>query len=611
MAKLFTTHDRKLTQEFEHFDKMKNVQITKIIQTGGGGGGGSVTINDLNQRVPLSRLLTINGTTNQITCDIPAQDLSTDRVFTLSLPQDIATTSDVSFATINATTAIKLGTVDINTSGTLSNIPYLNKANQFSQKQTILYNAGYFDSLFDLKKDQYDYMKFGYSEPGLIGANMLMYNPSQYTLDYATLLGVRVTGGGPSIESYGILQLRKMATLNTYLTSFGRSYFLDPVSVGKSTGTEAFEVEGKIVSSSSMSASAFLIGANDINTTGTLSNVAYKGQNNSFTTDQSIAGKIFLTGASKGIYSGTGGAEGESTGAVFISASNSGSGTITRGADIGVYGNNATSEAGNIILRTGNIAGSSVKIISKGNANNNFTIDENGNVSVKNATITEAFNVTGNIKASGTVTLGGTTNNLITPTVRLRSSSTIGVVENIGGGPLNVYGGSSSSSQELVLGANYTTHTRIAGLLKLGAAGAGQMIVTNTVTGEDYGSIGVCGGGSASNTRGAYVIVRGNNHATEPGRLFLSSGNVTDSSITIAFKGSERIGVKDATPTQIDFTGSGIFSSTLTTTQFRLSALNTAPSGPTDTGTLGEVRVTTTAIYICTATNTWKSVAIA
>lgn len=46
-------------------------------------------------------------------------------------------------------------------------------------------------------------------------------------------------------------------------------------------------------------------------------------------------------------------------------------------------------------------------------------------------------------------------------------------------------------------------------------------------------------------------------------------------------------------------------------TQFRISALNTAPASATDTGTLGEVRITATHIYVCTATNTWVRTALA
>lgn len=44
---------------------------------------------------------------------------------------------------------------------------------------------------------------------------------------------------------------------------------------------------------------------------------------------------------------------------------------------------------------------------------------------------------------------------------------------------------------------------------------------------------------------------------------------------------------------------------------FSLSALNTAPSSASDTGTLGQIRIDTDYIYVCTATDTWKRVAIA
>ena len=45
--------------------------------------------------------------------------------------------------------------------------------------------------------------------------------------------------------------------------------------------------------------------------------------------------------------------------------------------------------------------------------------------------------------------------------------------------------------------------------------------------------------------------------------------------------------------------------------QFRLSALNTAPATAASAGTLGEIRIDADYIYVCTATNTWKRVAIA
>jgi hypothetical protein len=50
---------------------------------------------------------------------------------------------------------------------------------------------------------------------------------------------------------------------------------------------------------------------------------------------------------------------------------------------------------------------------------------------------------------------------------------------------------------------------------------------------------------------------------------------------------------------------------TVLSTQYKLSALNTAPATASSSGTLGEIRIDANYIYICTATNTWKRVAIA
>ena len=44
---------------------------------------------------------------------------------------------------------------------------------------------------------------------------------------------------------------------------------------------------------------------------------------------------------------------------------------------------------------------------------------------------------------------------------------------------------------------------------------------------------------------------------------------------------------------------------------YALNALNTAPATAADTGTLGEIRIDASHIYVCTATDTWKRVAIA
>ena len=51
-------------------------------------------------------------------------------------------------------------------------------------------------------------------------------------------------------------------------------------------------------------------------------------------------------------------------------------------------------------------------------------------------------------------------------------------------------------------------------------------------------------------------------------------------------------------------------SGSATSTQFKLSALNTAPASAAATGVLGEIRIDASYIYVCTATNTWKRAAL-
>jgi hypothetical protein len=73
--------------------------------------------------------------------------------------------------------------------------------------------------------------------------------------------------------------------------------------------------------------------------------------------------------------------------------------------------------------------------------------------------------------------------------------------------------------------------------------------------------------------------------------------------MTIMDNGNVGIGVTTTTE-KLEVNG------TIKSTQYKLSALNTAPATSTSTGTVGEIRITTDYIYICVATNTWKRVAL-
>ena len=65
------------------------------------------------------------------------------------------------------------------------------------------------------------------------------------------------------------------------------------------------------------------------------------------------------------------------------------------------------------------------------------------------------------------------------------------------------------------------------------------------------------------------------------------------------------VGIGTASPAyKLDVNG------TTQATQFKVSALNTAPSSASDTGTVGEIRITANYIYVCTAANTWVRAAL-
>jgi hypothetical protein len=85
--------------------------------------------------------------------------------------------------------------------------------------------------------------------------------------------------------------------------------------------------------------------------------------------------------------------------------------------------------------------------------------------------------------------------------------------------------------------------------------------------------------------------------------MFLNDGSLTFSSTDQNAVGGQIVSM---TPKfTIDNTG------TVQAAKYSLSSLNTAPSSANDTGTAGEIRVTSSYIYVCIATNTWVRAALA
>ena len=99
------------------------------------------------------------------------------------------------------------------------------------------------------------------------------------------------------------------------------------------------------------------------------------------------------------------------------------------------------------------------------------------------------------------------------------------------------------------------------------------------------------------------------------GRIDLFSSN-SATSVQLSLKSSSgninltkegKIGFNTNSPNSdndFDFNGSILSES------FNLSALNTAPASAVDTGILGQIRITSDYIYVCTATDTWVRTAI-
>ena len=104
--------------------------------------------------------------------------------------------------------------------------------------------------------------------------------------------------------------------------------------------------------------------------------------------------------------------------------------------------------------------------------------------------------------------------------------------------------------------------------------------------------------------------------ATFAGNVAVNGGNIASTSATVnAFCTTSTTGCLFAVATAVSIgAATGICTvnnAQLKAKQFVLSALNTAPATAASTGTLGEIRIDASHVYVCTATNTWKRVAIA
>ena len=135
----------------------------------------------------------------------------------------------------------------------------------------------------------------------------------------------------------------------------------------------------------------------------------------------------------------------------------------------------------------------------------------------------------------------------------------------------------------------------VAGFLTL--EGTSNGVVTNTSDGSDNAEVYINAGGAGSTTRGAMIILDGNEHAGT-GLLSLEAGNVSGGKVRLQTQGTERFSAE--------------YDGTLDCHDNDLVGVGTnTPASAAATGTTGTITWDASYIYIATATNTWKRVAIA
>ena len=104
----------------------------------------------------------------------------------------------------------------------------------------------------------------------------------------------------------------------------------------------------------------------------------------------------------------------------------------------------------------------------------------------------------------------------------------------------------------------------------------------------------------AAGTINGGILFRNTDHVNHYGKIYFASRSSRGWSNNTMVIDGDMVGIKNDAPTEVlDVTGN------VKATSYKLSSLNTAPASATDTGFVGDIRITATHIYVCTATDTW------
>lgn len=225
-----------------------------------------------------------------------------------------------------------------------------------------------------------------------------------------------------------------------------------------------------------------------------------------------------------------------------------------------------------------------------------------------------------------------TSSNIVTGSERMVISATGTVTINTpsSGDALSVSGAVGIAGATTITGTlNVSGITTITNVLDVYGGG-----VENFIIGSDTGSaitrtngsnkVGRLSFAHHTNAEEPIALINGTNTSTTA-NVNIGGGTIRANCATrvsiytaadvVTTTGSERIRIDSAGSVMIgSFTTDGVnmlqVSGSIKTSQYRLAALNTAPSSATDTGTTGEFKVDGDYIHFCVATNTWKRAAL-
>jgi hypothetical protein len=317
-------------------------------------------------------------------------------------------------------------------------------------------------------------------------------------------------------------------------------------------------------------------------------------------------------------------AGGSSTSTLILDSSNNlGLGTSTIGSKLQVNGNAAIGYSASTAAPTnGLVVNGNVAI---GSTNNPFKLTVSINSASGYMGVTNGTGATGDKFIRMGFPIAGTYGTI--QGTRLNTADDVNITiqpdgANLGVGTVTI-GSKFQVNGNAAIGYSASTVAPTNGLAVAGATTFGDNVtLTKNQNGQTNFTIQNTTSGTAANTyigispdASSGIFNIGKYSATTTAFKFIASSNAyfynaTAGDIAIlndVASGSIKFGAGGSSTAQLTIASTGAItaSSTITSTQYNVSALNTAPATATSTGTLGEIRFAAGAIYLCTATNTW------